>query len=100
MLSEVSFYEVANALRYKPDFSDEDVQECISRLLKLELEVVKLSEILLRETTKIAFDGQVTFYDAIPVGIAKIEKTMCVTADKRTQFAPLSVKGYPVKLLE
>ncbi len=71
-------------------FSSEEVQRCISNLLQLELEVRELDETLLRESTSIAFDGEVTFYDAIPIGIAKLEKTERVTADRKTQFMPLS----------
>lgn len=100
VISELTFYEVANALRYKPDFSNEAVRRCVSSLLQLELEVRKLDDILLSETAKIAFGGGVTFYDAVPIGIAKIEKIHCVTADRKTQFGPLAQKGYPVRLLE
>lgn len=100
LLSELAFYETANALRYKPDFSSEDVERCISKLLQLRLEIRRLDDTLLRETAKISFDGRVTFYDAVPIGIAKLEKIQCITADKETQFLPLSRRGYPVKLLE
>jgi predicted nucleic acid-binding protein len=99
-VSELTFYEVANALRYKPGFSTEDVRHCISCLLQLELEVRKLDEALLGEAAKIAFDGNVTFYDAVPVVIAKLERVHCVTADRITQFLPLSRRGYPIRLLE
>ncbi len=99
-VSELMFYEVANALRYKPDFSREEVQDCISHLLQLELEVRELDEALISESARIAFDGEVTFYDAVPIGIARLDRTQCVTADRKTQFLPLSRKGYPIKLLE
>lgn len=99
VISDLTLYEVANALRYKPDFSSEEVKHCISSLLELELEVRELDEKLLSEIAEIAFDGEVTFYDAVPVGIARIEKIRCITADKKTQFVPLSRKGYPIRLL-
>ena len=99
-ISALTFYEVANSLTFKPDFSNVDVERCVSHLLQLELEVRELDNALLKESTKIAFDGKVTFYDAIPIGIARLEKTECITADRKTQFLPLSHKGYPVKLLE
>jgi predicted nucleic acid-binding protein len=66
IVSESTFYEVANALRYKPDFRNEDVQHCVSYLLQLELEVKTLDNALLKESAKIGSDGQVTFYDAVP----------------------------------
>jgi predicted nucleic acid-binding protein len=100
IISDLTFHELANALRYKPDFSPNDVKRCVSQLLELELEVRRLDDELLSESISISFDGGVSFYDAVPVGIAKIEKIPCVTADKKTQFLPLSRKAYPVKLLE
>ncbi len=99
-ISELTFYETANALRYKPDFSSEDVKRCVSYLMDLELDVRPLHEKLVGEATKVAFDGKVTFYDAVPVSIAHLEKAQCLTADRETQFLPLSRKGYPVKLLD
>lgn len=100
IVSELTFCEVANALRYKPDFSSEYLNRCVSHLLELEFEVRKFDVTLLHETSRIAFEGGVTFYDAVPVGIAKIEKASCITADRKTQYMPLSRKGYPIKLLE
>jgi len=100
MISALTFYEVANALTFKPDFSNEDVERCVSHLLHLELEVRELDDALLKESAKIAFDGKVTFYDAIPVGIARLEKVQCITADRKTQFIPLSRMGCPLRLLE
>jgi len=100
MISALTFYELANALTFKPDFSNEDVERCVSHLLQLELEVKELDDALLKESAKIAFEGKVTFYDAVPVGIAKLEKTRCITADRKTQFLPLSQLGYPIRLLE
>ena len=100
LASELTFYEVSNALRYKPDFSSEEINRCVSHLLGLQFEIKKFDNTLLRETSRIAFDGGVTFYDAVPVAIAKIEKAHCITADRKTQFTPLSRKGYPIRLLE
>lgn len=100
LVSELTLYEVANALRYKPDFSTEELKRCVSQLLELQFEIRKFDIALLNETARIAFEGGVTFYDAVPVAIAMIEKARCITADRKTQFTPLSRKGYPIRLLE
>jgi predicted nucleic acid-binding protein len=97
--SELIFYEVANALRCNPDFSSEDLNRLHLSPIRTGIPNRKFDDVLLRETARIAFGGGVTFYDAIPVGIAKIEKVNCITADKKTQFTPLSQKGYPIRLL-
>lgn len=100
LVSGLVLYEVANALRYKPDFTGKDVEHSIEQLLRLELDVRNLSPDLVKESTKIAFDGDVTFYDALPVALAKLERVQCITADRLSQFARLSNRGYPIQLLE
>ena len=99
-VSELVFYEVANALRYNPDFTPSDVKSSVEHLLNLKLDAKSLNAKLVKESAEIAFDCNVTFYDAVPIALAKIEKVQCITADRTSQFARLSPKGYPVKLLE
>jgi len=50
-------------------------------------------------TGEIAYDGKVTFYDALPVAIAEHKKTVCITADEETQYRKLQPKNYPIELL-
>lgn len=100
LVSALVFYEAANALRYRPDFTPRDVESSIGHLLNLGMDVRGLDSKLVEESTRIAFDGGVTFYDAVPVAIAKLEKVSCITADRESQFAKLSPLGYPVQLLE
>jgi predicted nucleic acid-binding protein len=91
MISALTFYEIANALTFKPDFSNGDVERCVSNLLQLELEVRELDDALLKESAKIAYEGKVTFYDAIPVGIARLEKTQCHGRSENS--VPFAVKN-------
>ena len=55
IISTLTFYELANALTFKPDFSNEDVEQCVSHLLQLELEVKQLDEALLKESARDSF---------------------------------------------
>lgn len=91
--------EVANALRYKPDYESEKLAEAIHHLYKLHLCEAPIDAQLLSRSSEIAFKGDVTVYDAIPVALADIRKTRCVTADQETQYARLKRKGYPIDLL-
>lgn len=100
VVSELAFYEVANALRYNPDFTFMDVRSSVEHLLNLKLDVKSLDTELVKESAQIAFDCNVTFYDAVPVALAKIEKVKCITADRTSQFAKLSPRGYPIELLD
>jgi len=53
----------------------------------------------MRRAAEIAYDGDVTIYDALPVALAEMRGTVCVTGDVKTQFSRLSSKGYPVEPL-
>jgi len=98
-VSELLFYEVANALRYKPDYNAEKLKNAVSQLFKLHLNVVPLNEDILGRAGEIAYDGDVTLYDSIPVALAEHQKAVCITADEETQHGKLQPKGYPIQLL-
>lgn len=91
--------ELVNALRYKPDFDAIKLKRAIGSFYKLHLRIEPLTEALLRKGGELAFDGDVTLYDALPVAVALLLGTTCVTADAETQYKKLSTKKYPVRLL-
>ena len=98
-ISEVLIAEVANALRYKPDYDVEKWRTALTQLFNLHMKVAQLTQDLVARAGEIAYDGKVTFYDALPVAIAEHRKTVCITADEQTQYKKLQIKGYPVELL-
>jgi hypothetical protein len=67
------------------------------------MNVLQLNESLASRTGEIAYEGKITFYDALPVAIAenkkKQKKTVCVTADEETKYKKLKPKGYTIELL-
>jgi predicted nucleic acid-binding protein len=91
--------EVVNALRYKPDFESKKLIIAIGSLYKLHLHIESITEELLIKGAEIAFEGDVTIYDAIPVALAELSGTVCITADEKTQYKKLRHK-YPVKMLK
>jgi predicted nucleic acid-binding protein len=98
-ISEILICEVANALRYKPDYDTQKWKVAITQLFDLHMNVVHLEENLATRTGEIAYEGKITFYDALPVAIAESKKAVCITADEETQYKKLQPKGYPVELL-
>jgi predicted nucleic acid-binding protein len=91
--------ELANALRYKPDYNKDRLAEAMNHFYGLHLFETAIDAHLLSRSSEIAFRGNVTIYDAIPVALAALKKTKCITADQETQYAKLKPKGYPVELL-
>jgi predicted nucleic acid-binding protein len=98
-ISEILICEVANALRYKPDFDKQKWKNALSQLFNLHMNTIHLNEDLTNRTGEIAYEGNVTFYDALPIAIAEHKKTVCITADEETQYKKLQPKNYPVELL-
>jgi predicted nucleic acid-binding protein len=98
-VSEILICEVGNALRYKPDFDSQKWKIALTQLFNLHMNVTHLDEKLTTRTGEIAYEGKITFYDALPVAIAENKKTVCITADEETQYKKLQPKGYPIELL-
>ena len=98
-VSEVLIAEVGNALRYKPDYDKEKLRKALSSLLGLHLSIIHLTENIVTRTVEIAYEGKVTFYDALPVALAEHQKAICITADETTQYMKLQTRGYPIELL-
>lgn len=91
--------EVANALRYKPDYNNQKLAEAMNYLFMLHLLETPIDWQLLSRSGEIAFKGGVSIYDAIPVALAALKKVRCVTADENTQYSKLKPKGYNIELL-
>ena len=98
-ISELLFCEVGNALRYKPDYDTQKWKTALTQLFNLHMNVIHLNPDLTNRTGEIAYEGKVTFYDALPVAIAENKKTTCITADEETQYKKLQPKKYPIELL-
>ncbi len=98
-ISEILIFEVGNALRYKPDYNIQKWKTALAQLFNLHMNVTHLNENLAARTGEIAYEGKITFYDALPVAIAENKKAVCITADEETQYKKLQPKGYPVELL-
>jgi len=99
IVTQLLYSEVINALRYKPDYNVSKLKKAADALLNLHMYVEIIDNDILKRSSEIAFDAGVTIYDAIPVAVAEKHKTICLTADKRTQYNKMKDK-YPIKLLK
>jgi len=98
-VSDLLYHEVANALRFKPNYGEKEQRIAIGSLFGLHLNTWPVDESLLQRASMIARDGDVTVYDAVPVALAETKRILCITADEQTQYKKLKGKGYPVELL-
>jgi predicted nucleic acid-binding protein len=75
-------YEVANALRYKPDLSAEDLESCVESLFALDLELIMPSSSLIATAVRSSRQRGITAYDGIYLSIAEAIGSYLVTADR------------------
>ena len=81
IVPELLFYEIANALRYNPQFTEEDVGLAIESLLKLGLETKKFDEATMKKALALAYRMKITVYDAYFIALAENSACTLVTAD-------------------
>lgn len=70
------FYELANVLRFNPNFDEKDVLEALSVFNDLGIEIINFEKIY-SEAISLAFNKDLTVY----VAISRLCKTPFVTAD-------------------
>jgi predicted nucleic acid-binding protein len=81
IVPELLFYELANALRYNPNFSSKDVNEALNSVFDMGLKVRKVERKVMEEATTIAFKYNITIYDAYFLALSRIEQKPFITAD-------------------
>lgn len=74
--------EVANALRYDPSFTVEEVQEAVGTLFAMEIEIITPTSSLLSKTIELAKDLGVTCYDAAYLSLAEEPGFEFIAADE------------------
>ena len=98
-VSDLLYHEVANALRYKPDYDEKRLNVAVENLFGLHLNIWPVDSALMSRASTLAYRADVTVYDAVPVALAQLRGTVCITADEHTQYKRLKAHGYPVALL-
>ncbi|TET41024.1 MAG: PIN domain-containing protein [Dehalococcoidia bacterium] len=75
-------YEVCNALRFNPNFGQEDIAKAAISLVKLELELVDFPEIF-ESAVGLAFSQDITIYDAAYIAVSRTQYIPLITADDK-----------------
>jgi len=80
---DILIYEVGNALRYEPEFSFKEVNLCLGQLYELNLNIIAPLPDLTDLITEIAYQKDITFYDASYIALAQELDFQYVTADEK-----------------
>lgn len=77
------FYEVGNALRYRPGSTADVLSKASASLVDLELRTYDVSKDLSRETANLAYQYGITFYDGVYLALGVLLEGRLLTADSR-----------------
>lgn len=81
-VSELTFLEILNAIRYGTKAKEEDGAEALHVLERLHLQVTPTDCQLLRKANAIAWAYKITIYDALYVALAEQLEYPLITADE------------------
>lgn len=83
VVPDLLLYEVSNALRYNPNFDENDVVEAVDSLHDMGIDIIIPTGDVIRSAINLAFTHDVTIYDAFYAALAyEIDFTL-ITADAK-----------------
>lgn len=88
---DLLLYELSNALRYNPNFGEDDVKKAIKSILEMDMEIINLNSDILNDSISLAFQNDITIYDSSYIALARELDVELVTADKKLYK---KVKGF------
>ena len=80
---DLLLYELANALRYKPDFDDEKATRALSDLIDLQIDLITPGRELLQQSTKDAYLYDTTVYDSCYLALGELMGVEVYTSDRK-----------------
>ena len=93
---DLVIYEIANALRYNQKVTEDDVKNSVNSILDLGIDIIVPTKNVTESAISLAFEYDITLYDAYFVALAKELGFEFVTADdnfykkiKRLKFIKL-----------
>ncbi|MBI3914477.1 MAG: type II toxin-antitoxin system VapC family toxin [Chloroflexi bacterium] len=82
-LSDLVLYEMANALLFSEDFSDQEILEALQSIVALKTEIYVFDLATLESALKIGRQSGLAIYDAYLIALAQKENLLFVTADAK-----------------
>lgn len=96
-ISELTFFETANALRYSGDYTTEEVRDCLNSIVDLGVSAYAFDFDVLNSAVEGSFVSGLSIYDAYLIALAKTYGLSLVTADEKL-FTRVKGDGSVVRL--
>ena len=83
VVPDLLLYELANALKYNPSFNTDDVSDALASIFDMDMDIVTPTPEIINSAVTLAFEHEITVYDAFYVALAKETELTFITADGR-----------------
>lgn len=83
VIPDLLLFEIANALRYNPSFSTEEIYDALDTLFGMGIEIITPTLSLLGKTVELAQEFDLTCYDATYLALAEELSFEFITADEK-----------------
>ncbi len=83
LVPDLLLYELANALKYNPSFDANDVSDALTSIFDMDLDIVTPIPEIINSAVTLAFEHNITVYDASYIALAKEIELTFITADRR-----------------
>ena len=80
---DLLLYELANALKYNPNFDANDVSDALTSIFDMDMDIVTPIPETINSAVTLAFEHSITVYDAFYVALAKETELTFTPADRR-----------------
>jgi len=79
---DLVIYEIANALHYNNKFTQKDVKNSVDSIIDIGIDIIVPTKRVIESAISIAFEFDITLYDAYFIALAKELEFEFVTADE------------------
>ena len=83
VVPDLLLYELANALKYNSNFDANDVSDALTSIFDMDMDIVTPIPETINSAVTLAFEYNITVYDAFYVALAKETELTFITADRR-----------------
>ena len=83
VVPDLQLYEIANALRYNKNLGKSEVDNAVKSLIEIGIKIVVPTKAVMKTAINIAYDNELSIYDAYFVALAQELGFTFITADKK-----------------